>query len=174
VGSADSVWGIDAQQQVFHFDTQTQAWNLFPVALTQIAWALTAPCGGSTRPRNFLLQSAGTKLESSSRFAHPDCGRLGNAVWGVNAQQQVYHYNPQGQVWELIPDQLTQVSAAFDGTVWGISSAQEVFTFDSQTQVFAQVSGSLSQIAVGSNGAVWGTNSSEDIFRAVMASSQTQ
>ena len=75
------------------------------------------------------------------------------AVWGINSAlaQNIFEFD--GQAFQNVPGNLTQI--AVDGAaVWGINANGSVFTFDPDQARFVQIPGNLSQIAA-HGGSTW-------------------
>lgn len=85
------------------------------------------------------------------------------SVWGVNAQQQIFFYNPDPG-WTYIPGALTQIAAGSSTAIWGINAQQQIYRWNSANSKWVNVPGSLVQIAVGADGDVWGINSESSIY----------
>jgi hypothetical protein len=86
-----------------------------------------------------------------------------NSVWGLNQQNQIFHYNPSTQQWVQIPGLLDQIAVAADGSVWGLDQG-DIWYFNASTLGWQQVNGSLRDIAVGANGEVWGLDLFDQIY----------
>ena len=90
-------------------------------------------------------------------------------VWGLNASNQTFRFNPSTKQFVKIPQTLTQIAVG-GGTlgqadeVWGINASGQIFRFNFHTQKFAPVVGVLAQIAAGGNG-FWGVDQNGVVYR---------
>jgi len=91
----------------------------------------------------------------------------GRAVWGINADSDIFKFNPTSGAFEQVPGKLVSISVAGlavagNPSVWGINANSDIFTFNSGA--FEPVPGKLTSISVG-NEDVWGINADSDIFK---------
>jgi len=79
----------------------------------------------------------------------------GRAVWGVNANSDVFKFNPTSGAFEQVTGKLVSISAAGPSvagnppSVWGINANSDIFTFNASTGAFEQVPGKLVSISAG-------------------------
>ena len=81
-------------------------------------------------------------------------------MWGINAANQIFQFNPVNQDWVLIPGQLGQIAVGFDGAVWGLNASGQIYRYDPSNPAgpWDLISGTLGQLAVGGDAVVWGIN----------------
>jgi Tectonin domain/Cysteine-rich secretory protein family len=87
-----------------------------------------------------------------------------NAVWGVNAQNEVFRWQSYGDNFAPMLGRLKQVSVGTDGAVWGVSPANAVFRwtgFDWEPVPGQQ----LKQLSVRHAQEVWGVDAENHLFR---------
>jgi hypothetical protein len=53
----------------------------------------------------------------------------GTDVWGVNASNEIFRFNPNSQLFEQIPGSLVQIAIGLGSGVWGINASNEIFKF---------------------------------------------
>jgi virginiamycin B lyase len=136
----NEVWGLDAANQAYRFNSVTKTFTkIGTLKLTRIAVG-----GGS------LLQT--------------------DQVWGVNAAGNIYKFNFNTNTFVHVAGTLAQIvvgegyqDKCHPYEVWGLNAAELIFRYNSCTSQFEQVAGSLTVIATGA-GAVWGLNSSAQIY----------
>jgi virginiamycin B lyase len=87
----------------------------------------------------------------------------GNAVWGVNDQNQVFRFDPASRAFEPVPGSLKHVSVGADGQVWGVDPDDNIHRWNG-TQ-WQPVPGKLRQLSVRNAQEVWGVNAANDLFR---------
>jgi Tectonin domain len=100
-------------------------------------------------------------------------------VWGLDASQKVYRYNPAGKKFAKLAGKITLSQIAVGGgtllqadEVWGVSAGTQIYHYDFTTKKLVEVQGNLVQIVVGEGNTdgchpyeVWGINSSDLVFR---------
>jgi hypothetical protein len=136
----NEVWGLDASNQVYRFNSVTKTFTkIGTLKLTRIA------VGGGT-----VLQA--------------------DQVWGIDASGLIYRFSFKTNTFVRVPGVLAQIvvsEGVFDKChpyeVWGLNAAELIYRYNSCTSQFEQVAGSLTVIATGA-GAVWGLNSSAQIY----------
>ncbi|MBV9759775.1 MAG: Ig-like domain-containing protein, partial [Acidobacteriaceae bacterium] len=166
VGFAGNVWGINASESIYRFDTSAQRWKQIPGWLGQIAVGLNGDVWG-INPWNSIYRfdpATNTWQNIPGSLRELSIGADG-AVWGVNAEGQVYQYNAQAQSWSQMPGQLSKVAVGSSNHVWGLDSAGQALRFDPTNQNWDSTSVTLSQISVGFDGTAWGINSAGQIYR---------
>ena len=136
----NEVWGLDASNQVYRFNSGTKTFTKTgTLKLTRVA------VGGGT-----VLQA--------------------DQVWGIDASGLIYRFSFKTNTFVRVPGVLAQIvvsEGVFDKChpyeVWGLNAAELIYRYNSCTSQFEQVAGSLTVIATGA-GAVWGLNSSAQIY----------
>jgi len=127
------VWGLDAANQVYRFNSGTTTFaKIGTIRLTHVA------VGGGT-----VLQA--------------------DQVWGVTASGKVYRFSYKTNTFAQVPGTLAQivVSEGYQDTchpyeVWGLDTAQLIYRYDYCTSQFVTIPGFLTHIAVG-GGDIWGS-----------------
>jgi hypothetical protein len=166
VGADGTAWGVDANDNVFVYNSQTQRWQQVSGSLSQIAVGASGAVWG--------LNSVGAidQYNSSTHTWNLVPGNLSQIqvggdgdVWGLNRYGQIYRFDSTTRGWDEIPGSLTHIAVGFDGAVWGLNAQQQIYRFNPGTQTFEWVPGSLKQISVGVDGEVWGINNAGDVYR---------
>ncbi|HTU48586.1 MAG TPA: tectonin domain-containing protein [Bryobacteraceae bacterium] len=80
------------------------------------------------------------------------------AVWGLDAQSNVYQFDPQTSGLALMLGSLPQISAGSSTNVWGLDAQGLIYRFKMVTQSRQSVPGQLAQIRVAFDVSVWGVN----------------
>lgn len=166
VGSAGAVYGLYEDGGIYWYNPGTGAFQLLAntngAGFTQISvgvdgdlWAVK---GDVAYHYDVLHNSMDATPGSIAQLAVG----YGAAVFGLNAEQQIYEWSASAGSWTEIPGALTSIAVGANGSVWGINSAQDIYRFGGATRQFQtllQIPGSLTQISVGVDGSVWGLNS---------------
>ncbi|MBI1763876.1 MAG: hypothetical protein HYR56_20825 [Acidobacteria bacterium] len=161
------IWGINAQNEVFRYDWETQTYTQFYWPLTQIAVDTTGREAWGINPWQEVL-----RFNSDTQEFELVPGRLlaqisisnGN-VWGLNAQQEIFVFKRETGEFQQVPGRLVQIAVGYN-SVWGLNASGEIFQFNPVAREFQQVPGRLAQISVSKfqDGAVWGLNANNEIF----------
>jgi len=141
VGSGANVWGLASPAQPSPpIDGSIYRWNAQTQNWVQVPGALAQIAAGAD-----------------------------GSVWGVNSQNNVYHYTGSAQPYHTliqIPGSFQQISVAPDGAILAVDANNLVYAFDRGTQTFQNVPGQpLAQISVGSAGRVWGVDADGGIWQ---------
>jgi hypothetical protein len=125
------VWGINASQDIFQFDSSAQRFRQVPGKLTQIAvggdgtevWGITAN-------QDIFRFDFGAEVfkQVPGKLVRITVGGTFStvSVWGINATQDIFQFDPGSQLFSQVPGKLTQISV-FEGSVWGINASQDIF-----------------------------------------------
>lgn len=164
VGSANSIWGVNAQQQIFKFNSTTKGFDQIPGSFVQVATG-----GGNTfqadatwginASHQIYHYFGGTWQSVSGNLSSIVVG-LGNGgcypyeVWGINSASQAYRFNNCNASWEVPIGSFASIATA-GGEVWGVGTNNAVYRFNLSTRQFDLMPRSMWQITVGPDG-VWG------------------
>ena len=89
----------------------------------------------------------------------------GNAgIWGVNAANNIFRLNPDGQSWTMVSGGLAHVSSG--ASVWGVNKNDNIFRYQGNN-VWEQIPGGLTNVDVSNKDHVWGVNRNRYIYRRV-------
>ena len=160
VGGDGSTWVINASQQIFSYDSQTQSWIELPGRLRQLSVGADGEVWGINAAGQIYRYDRAINHwdQITGALAQISVGYTGE-VWGVNQAGQIYRYDPASLNWDCIPGSARQVAVGPDGSVWVINSSNGVYHFNQREQNWESFgSVSLTQIAVGYGGIVWGVN----------------
>jgi virginiamycin B lyase len=168
-------WAVDAANLVYNFDATSQSWQNIPGQLMQIA------DGGGKNPPNsssniWGVNPSGQIWQWGMPYISPlswsyvpgELAQLSVAsdgtVWGINAQQQIYRFDPASQSWVNVPGSLVQISVGSATDIWGVNYVGQVYTWDF-AKGWANVPGSLQQVKAAFDGAVWGVDAAGGLYQ---------
>jgi Tectonin domain len=168
-----TVWGINANGNVFKFDPNQAGFVQIQGNLSQIAAHGGATWGIDANQNVYEYDGTGfVQVPGKLTQIAVD----GPAVWGINASQNVFRFsevvinnNRLAGGFQQIPGSLTAIAVgALGSVVWGIDANQNVFRFDDASQTFVNVPGKLKSLAVGGPllgpNDVWGIDANQNIF----------
>ncbi|MBV9309663.1 MAG: hypothetical protein JOZ73_02465 [Solirubrobacterales bacterium] len=89
----------------------------------------------------------------------------GRAVWGINANSDIFKFDPDSGSFKQVEGKLTTISVGDVDAIWGINANSDIFRFDPASGSFKQVQGKLTSISVSDASSIWGINANSDIFR---------
>jgi hypothetical protein len=128
------VWGLNAAGAVFHWNFNTFVFENVPGVLSQIsAGPAGAVWGVNTAGKIFRLsrdKEGGKFLEIPGQLAIVSVG--GNGVWGLNFQEDIFHFDESAQQFVQVTGQLDSLTVGNGGGVWGLSAGQGVFVFKTE------------------------------------------
>lgn len=161
-----NIWGINAQNEVFRYNWETQTYEQFYWTLAQIAVDTTGrEVWGLTPDQEILRFDSDTQTFQVVPGYLAQIAISNGNVWGLNAAQEIFVYKRDTGEFQQVPGRLVQIAAGYN-SVWGLNSSGEIFRFDPVARRFQQIPGRLTQITVSKfqDGAVWGLNANNEIF----------
>lgn len=157
VGADGTVWGVNAQQQIYSYHSDP-GWTNIPGALTQIAVGSGTAIWGINAQQQIYrwdpVHSAWLNVPGS--LTQIAVGADGD-VWGINSQSGIYHYNAQTGSFSEVPGTLSQIVVRSASEVYGLNAAGSIFWYNPGTGYFGRMGTSIAfaQIAAGADGDVW-------------------
>ncbi len=162
--SDGSVWGVDANRQVFTWNGSS--WAKMPGSLGFVAVGSARDIWGISNHDIFRWEGTGW-TQVRGKLDMISVGSDGD-VWGI-ANQSVFHYEDGLWIFRQQTPKLSWISTGGTGKVWGLTANQQVWRMNASggwEQVGTQL---LQKIQVGGSGAVWGVTpgplKSADIVR---------
>ena len=174
----DDVWGLDENQNMYHFDYKTKAFVATGGLLTQIVVGegVEDKChpyetwGINSSEQVFRYDYCAAQMLPITSPALTQIATGGGDVWGLDASGGVWHYDfSKGAFINPIFAHFSQITVGVND-VWGVGLAVDgspVLRYDPNNGDLFSVTGlknPLSQIAAGGDG-VWAIDSSSNIFR---------
>jgi hypothetical protein len=157
VGADGTVWGINAQQQIYEYHSDP-GWTNIPGALTQIAVGSGAAIWGINAQQQIYrwdaVHSAWVNVPGS--LTQIAVGADGD-VWGLNSQSSIYHYNVQTGLFSEVIGTLSQIVVGSSTAVYGLNPEGSIFRYNPLTGYFQWIGNSIgfTQVAAGVDGDVW-------------------
>ena len=147
VGNAQNVWGVNAIGAIYQRVGDGWAQISLPKAARHICaasdgtvWAVDVDYGlwirTGTTWRNVGGQVQRIVVGSATR------------IWGVNATQNAFRFNPANESWDQLPGTINQATMSADGEVWGLTNADELMRWDGSG--WASLGRFFMQVSVGS------------------------
>jgi Tectonin domain/FG-GAP repeat len=173
VGAGVYVYGLNAYQQIYQWNSNTGSWVEIPGALESIAvgangivWGLNSAqqiyqFGGPTRPVSAISQVLGQTSVSPRQISVGVDGSVwGLAYNGAYQDSQVEYFNSATQSFEAVSGAppLIEISVGAGADVWGVNTAGSIYQYDSATGNWNLIPGELNFVKVGGDGSVWGIN----------------
>lgn len=163
VGADGTTWGVNGSQQVFRYNSSSQAWQQMPGSMAVVAVGSSSSIWALNLVGNIYRWNSST---SAWNYVPGNLSRIAvgadGDVWGLNSNGLIFHYSAAG--WIYIPGTLAQIAVGYDGAVWGLNPSNTIFRFNPGTQTFEYVPGTLTSIAVGVDGEAWGINASNGVY----------
>jgi hypothetical protein len=183
-GTADAVWGVNDQDQLFRFNTASRVFDQVQVAsdIASVSVGQTGEAWMVTTDLEIIrLNSITGSLEDIPGELRQIAAASGGFAWGLDRESNVFLL--ENAISKQIPGTLQNIATGPTGNAWGLAANSSIFFSDPDTSQLRPVPGSLSSICVGeffpvdNVVQVWGLNprprppgnliQEHDIFRLV-------
>ena len=174
-----SVWGVNANDQIWYKSSDTDMWKKIPGGLKQIEVGKLGVFGINKNDAIFYRTGTNNSYSSGTGWQrlpgslkHISVGD--SSIWGVSKHDRIYEmtdvvFDAEGKIsnpkWTRIQGGLDNVSV-YSGVIWGVSSADRIWFKSSSDAKWEQIPGGLKQVEIGNFG-VFGVNKNNDIYYRV-------
>jgi virginiamycin B lyase len=119
-GADGTAWGINAQQQIYQYDSSTNSWTHIPGALVQISVGNAANVWGVNANGQVYRYDASVPGWDviPNAFLSQIAVAFDGAVWGVNAEDSLYQWNSATHSFNFVANGVTNVAVGHDSAVF--------------------------------------------------------
>jgi virginiamycin B lyase len=133
VGADGTAWGVNAQQQIYQYDSTSNSWANVPGSLSQISVGNAANVWGVNAEQQVYRYDAsipGWDLIAGASLTQIAVAFDGT-VWGVNAEGSLYQWSSATQSFNFVANGVTNVAVGNDSAVfaWNKSTGATYWYF---------------------------------------------